>query len=994
MTDPTLVSRPLIPFLQNWLAANSQQIASAADAVGLKPTLIVGGAVQEASTIIKETQTVIDNGQILTGVTQRSVDVILDHLVVNRFSSAEIASDYTSRLNDIITTPAKPVESIDVLQNQLSKAFEPTKNDIGYANINLGTAIYYLNRYLADPSAYLADPARASSDPLQLQQYANNYAKLAADIIDPNGNATWAISALIAKQGFNDFNARYGATFTNASEDQQAALLTTFYKQGEFVALGQPATFNGTNAGAGSGGQMVLDNFGTIKNIVSANAADPHTPAEVIAADFSELDALIVASNAGWVSEVKDSTGTEAWSSQINAFDLNDVLQLQQQVLRAGGNFLKIYDPNNTHPYTELDIAEDATGKVTAAQLKLDGQPNTPADFSAVGQVLGSALGRALAPNNQFVQLAAGTVIGAVGQKLAQAFAASLTTDGATFDFSRTFADFNVSIAGAGASSVASFLVAELGTALHLDGFGGQLFNASAGGFAGSVASQVATKMAAGASFDVAIGTLNFASAATNAAYGVSALFGSFLAHEFVPAQTHEGAAGGQLLGAVGSAIGISAALSGALGTVLGFIVPGLGSLIGTILGTLIGDAVGNVPHPAAVDLIDQHGYLYAATHYQVSASDGGDYSTPDQLAVPALAIINAYLGAVKGAALDHSKQVTLGYQANPVFYIDGVPGHPAIGTSLSPNAAVQDAALAVLQNTEVIGGDLLMKRAHQNSSSNHSPAPAPVDPNSNGDPGPTGSAVVVSAAEQLAVMSGDLSVAQDYENYLNNREAINALMAANPNSAFTAGWIATFARVNELGLNHVNASDFLGGLVGYLDSVNKAGLGAEAANATVRQSGSSIIVEVHVANGVDVPGSLAAFADQTNVSSDATSQTVQLVFNNGLGANSGLGAASYRLLGAGQVSGDAGNDLWFGSDSASSFNATASANAILVGGASNDTLSSGNGWDFLDGGAGNDTLASAAATTSCAAARAMTRSMADWATTAMCSRAATARTP
>jgi hypothetical protein len=375
---------------------------------------------------------------------------------------------------------------------------------------------------------------------------------------------------------------------------------------------------------------------------------------------------------------------------------------------------LKYYDTQNYHPYTELDIDEDATGKPTAVQIKVDGQPTT-ADFSAVGQVLGSALGRALAPNNQFVQLAAGTVVGAIGQKLAQAFAASLTTDGATFDPATVFANFNVSLAGAGASSVASFLVAELGTALHLDGFGGQLFNASAGGFTGSVASQVATGMAQGASFDAAIGAINFADAAASAAYGVSALFGSFLAHEFVPAQTHEGAVAGQLFGAIGSAAGISAALSGALGTVLGFIVPGLGSLLGTILGTLIGDAFGNVPHPAAVDLLDQHGYLYAATHYQVSASDGGDYSTPDQLAVPALAIINAYLGAVKGAALDHSRQVTLGYQANPVFYIDGVPGHPAIGEYLAPNAAVQAAALDVLQNTEVIGGDLLLKRAHQN---------------------------------------------------------------------------------------------------------------------------------------------------------------------------------------------------------------------------------------------------------------------------------------
>jgi hypothetical protein len=414
-------------------------------------------------------------------------------------------------------------------------------------------------------------------------------------------------------------------------------------------------------------------------------------------------------------------TGTEPWSSQTSAFDVYQRLQSQRVVLDGGGQQTKQYDPNNTHPYTEVEVDEDATGKITAAKPKLDGQPNpdTAADFSAVGQVLGSALGRALAPNNQFVQLVAGTVVGAVGQRLAQAFVASLATDASKFDPASVFANFNVSIAGAGASSIASFLVAELGTALHFEGFSGHLFNAAAGGFAGSVASQIATKMAgtagvAGVSFDAAIAGIQWTSAASSAAYGVSSLFGTFLANELEPAQTHQGAVGGQLLGAVGSAVGITAALSGALGTVLGFIAPGIGSLIGTILGTLIGDAFGNVPHPAAVDLLDQAGTLYAATHYQVSATDGGDYSTPDQLAVPALAIINAYLGAVKGAAFDHSKQVTLGYQANPVFYIDGVPGHPAIGTYLYPNAAVQAAALDVLQNTEVIGGDLLMKRAHQ----------------------------------------------------------------------------------------------------------------------------------------------------------------------------------------------------------------------------------------------------------------------------------------
>jgi FG-GAP-like repeat/RTX calcium-binding nonapeptide repeat (4 copies) len=619
----------------------------------------------------------------------------------------------------------------------------------------------------------------------------------------------------------------------------------------------------------------------------------------------------------------------------------------------------KYYDTQNFHPYDRLEVDEDASGKITAAKPEIDGQPNNGGniDFSSVGQVLGSALGRALAPNNQFVQLAAGTVVGAAGQRLAQAFAASLTTNGADISLADVFANFNVSIASAGASSVASFLVAELGTALNFHGFGAQLFDAAGGGFAGSVASQIASKMAgsagvAGVSFTDAIGTINFGSAAASAAYGVSALFGSFLAHEFVPAQTHEGAVGGQLLGAVGAAAGISAAISGVLGTVLDFIIPGIGSLIGTIIGTLIGDAFGSTPHPAAVDLLDQAGTLYAARHYQVSASDGGDYSIPDQMTVPAVAIINAYLSAVKGAALDHYKQVTLGYQTDPASYIDGVPGHPAIGMSSSPDAAVQAAALDVLQNTEVIGGDLLIKRAHQNSSSAHAPV-VPPDPNQTGDPGPAGTGILPSAAEQLAVMSGDIAVAQDYENYLNNREAINALMAANPNSAFTAGWIATFARVKELGLNHVNASDFTGGLVGYLDSVSKAGLGAVAANATVSHGGagdSVITVAIRTANGVEVPGSLAAFADITTVSSDAGGQTIQLQF----GVN--LAQVGMHRLGAAAAGGDGAGDVWFGGDGGQSFNGTAGQD-ILAGGAGNDIIHGGAGWDFVQGGAGNDQL-------------------------------------
>jgi hypothetical protein len=604
----------------------------------------------------------------------------------------------------------------------------------------------------------------------------------------------------------------------------------------------------------------------------------------------------------------------------------------------------KLFDPNNTHPYSELDIDTDATGKPTAAQIKVDGQPSNNVDFSAVGQVLGSALGRALAPNNQFGQIAIGTVAGAIGQKLAQAFSASLLTDGATVNFADAFAHFDVSIAGAGAGSVASFLTAELGHALGLAGFNSELFNASIGSLASGVANKVATEMLSnGLSFEAAIGTINFGSAAISAGYSISGAIGGYLGRELVPAQTHEGAVGGQLLGAVGSAIALSASIAYGLGTVLNFIMPGIGSLIGTIVGTLIGDAVGSHPHPAAVDLVDQAGNQYGYVHSQVSASDGGDYSIPDPMANAAVSIINAYLHAVNGIVLDHSKQTMVGYVTDPDFrYIAGWAPTHSYSSFISPDDAVHAAALDVLQHSEVIGGDLILKRAHQNSPSNN----AQTAPAGGGAPS------AVSSAEQLVTMSGDLRVAQDYENYLNNREAINALMAANPDSAFTAGWIATFARVNDLGLNHVNASDFLGGLVGYLDSVAKAGLGAAAANATVKRgSDNSVIVEVKVANGTEVPGSLSVFSDHMTVTSDASGQTLQFT------VDSGLGAGGFHFLGAGASGGDGANDFWIGGNGVGNIFTGSGGHDILVGGAMDDVIDAGSGWDFLDGGAGSDYL-------------------------------------
>jgi hypothetical protein len=603
---------------------------------------------------------------------------------------------------------------------------------------------------------------------------------------------------------------------------------------------------------------------------------------------------------------------------RASTFDDNGALEKQQDVFTNGTTAIKYIDTRNTHPYTELDVSENSAGQITAAQLQLE--QNIIAAGGSVGQIFGSAIGRALAPNDPFKQILASTVAGLIGQKLLQTFTASLTLDASRFVTSNFASVTGLDVAHAGVGAISSFLTAELGHELGLTGFGAELFNSGVGGVTGSVLNQIVDKIHSGLSFDAAIGLINWGTAATQAGYNISGAAGTFLAHAFVPVESQEGAVGGQLLGAVGSALGLSAVVNAALTGILSFIIPGLGSFFGTIIGTMLGDAIAGDPaYPKATHDVE---ILGSDTHFQnrlVGTDDHGNAAVSKQMGDQVTAIANSYLDAVHGAGIAYSGKVMIGYNsgAAPYQYITGwFPN----GTEITPHFAaatdaIQEGVRELLVNTEVIGGDLLIKRAHQAFMNGPHPVPNETSPD----------------FSDLISLSGDISVAQDYENYLNNREAINALMATNPDTAFTAGWIATFARVNDLGLNQIHGSDFLGGLVGYLDSVNKAGLGAEAANATVKLDGTTVAVEVRIANGAEVPGALSVFADTISQTSEATGTTVRYVFNNG------LAVTGFQFLGAG-ASGTAGDD-------------------ILTGSAGDDTIHGGAGWDFIGGGTGNDTL-------------------------------------
>jgi hypothetical protein len=615
------------------------------------------------------------------------------------------------------------------------------------------------------------------------------------------------------------------------------------------------------------------------------------------------------------------AANNEAYYARTFIEDLKGALKTQRDVFDSGNQILRDIDTRNARLWDERVTGMDPTGNVTAVQVKLDGETTTRSsanlvDFSAIGQVFGSAIGRAIAGNNnQFVTLAAGTIAGFVGQKFVQALINGPgALDLAKLDISDVFFGNQVSLAGAGLGAASSFLAAELATSIGLNGVGAQMFASAVGGYAGSVLEQVRQQ-----GFSVLTANVNWNVALHASEVNIATTIGSLLAHQFVHPETQFGAVGGQLAGAVGSALAYS--FSVGLGSVLNVFLPGVGAFFGTIIGTMLGDAIAGDPvYPMAYHDVRILGSDYHFTNRLVGTDNHGNAAVSEEMGDQVTKIANSYLDAVHGAAISYSGKVMIGYNAGaaPYQYItgwfpDGINGPSAHFASATD--AIQEGVRELLVNTEVLGGDLLIKRAHQAFINGHHPAPTEI----------------ASDFTDLASLGGDLRTAQDYEQYLNDRETINALIQLYPNSAFTAGWAATFARVKELGLDHVRGSDFLGGLVGYLDSVAKAGLGAEAANAIVKRgSDNSVIVEIKVANGAEVPGALSVFADHMTVTSDASGQTLQFT------VDSGLGASGTLLLGPG--AGSAGHD-------------------IMVGGAGDDAIAGGAGFDFIDGGAGSDYL-------------------------------------
>ncbi|MEJ0078058.1 MAG: type I secretion C-terminal target domain-containing protein [Alphaproteobacteria bacterium] len=409
--------------------------------------------------------------------------------------------------------------------------------------------------------------------------------------------------------------------------------------------------------------------------------------------------------------------------------------------------------------------------------------------------MFGSQLGRFLGGNSLAAQLSLGTVIGAIGKEVGSALTMSASfnlTLSVEHAFGTLTGNSNIgSLESGGIAAISSLLMSELADALNLDKFEAGLFQA----VSGTITNQLilnAYGMMTGATVDGLAGGpaytmfTGFDSGAVvlQLESAVAGYFASQFAGEIVVPHHPEGAIGQQ----IGSAVG---------GTVGTFILPVVGTFVGTFLGSIagsiFGDLAGNDPesHGRVVFYTDGRFYPDPTSFTSANGATGATFMN-----------IATYTGNVANALADFAGVTMSAFpvSANPINNTYGLqliynqdnhyfsvsdPYHGALATVAYPDSAdalsplVNIGVMALVHSVAVGGGDPLERLAWQNSS-----------------------------ADNPTAFSFDLQAAKDYRAYLDDKDMIDTLMAAEPESAFTLGWLITLLKARELGLDAQPASE------------------------------------------------------------------------------------------------------------------------------------------------------------------------------------------
>ncbi|WP_170167040.1 hypothetical protein [Paracoccus methylarcula] len=596
-------------------------------------------------------------------------------------------------------------------------------------------------------------------------------------------------------------------------------------------------------------------------------------------------------------------------------------------------------------------------------------------DFAGtIGRTFGTQLANVLLEDgSQFEKLLGGTVLGTITENMAEvitdvgyhAFNGGQVNFGQALE--RQLKDLGPEFAASLTNAATSLLVAELGEELGLDGFGAELFGVTGSAYAGSVVEQMANSYAesgsafADVSWDVPWEQISGAA---------GAFFGSKLAHKILPAESLEGSLGGGL----GSVVGLAGATSifgQGVGLLSNFLIPGVGAFFGTLLGTLLGNWLGDKPEPEGlIDLfVDRDGNTFMTgnilLYATMSSNDGFPKEVTESLGLAIHELTLDYLKNISALDLANANidnfhlsdsfQEQTGLDANPLVRVlqrmkiepDGDNGLKYFVNDQrvdSPEKMVDAALTDFLEEAQPIGGDLLLKRA-----------------------------VARSPATDSITLAAHAAAAEEYGKYLEDRDTINALIAAAPDSAFAAGWAIVLAQAEELKLRTVNKNDFNGGLHGFLASLEEAGLAVNPGDVSIgRDANNRVTIELAVDRQDAVPETAFVAAQNVKYVETSSGGKLQFAFNNSMGAVgytdvTGKVVDGARIAVQGETT---GRDFWIAPDDRSFVFEDVgthtikvgqaeieSSDDILIGRDGNDIIRAGTGWDWVQGGNGNDLL-------------------------------------
>ena len=550
-----------------------------------------------------------------------------------------------------------------------------------------------------------------------------------------------------------------------------------------------------------------------------------------------------------------------------------------------------------------------------------------PVGFSDAGALLGQQLGYYLVKGDALTGVVASALLSTVGDNLGDALDGLIgnqsTTNAVEDAFSTTSAELLSNLRSAGIGAFSTFLTAELVNALGVDGLFGETINTAAGSVVNTVATNIVSGRAIFSGIDpAAIGT------------AIGSLLGNKLAREVITFDT----IGGQLGSAFGSSLGVLAAtlmLGGPAGVIGSIGILGVAAIafIGNILGGLVGSLFGGTPRSGAdVEWDPVAGIFTVSNGY---SRKGGSLTAAESMAEAVAGTFNSIL-AMTGGALASPELVQVGNygmrKSEYVYRPRSTRNKSAITKRFEgEKGAEQLIGYGVYQGLtdpdfKIVGGDVYAKRAFYNSFATGGLSVNDFD---------------------SSVLLGNIATAQRYQTYLANSTSINALIAAEPDSVFTAEWAIVFARSVELGLSRRHASDWYGGF-GLL--MEEAGVTATEIEFSFNYDHFADKVSRFTALGPYVLGDMIDVAGQDTVEGTTGADTIDLSAGQlaaGLIVNDATLASAKAIKVAATVDGGEGDDTIRASDRGDN----------LIGNIGNDTLIGGRLDDWLIGGEGDDRL-------------------------------------